>query len=93
MAIQVKLSPTPSIKVRTQIVVPESLSGVDNVDISNVKDGYVLMYSDELQTYTFVDPDELLIKSTITNEGLPEDFLNKLDVDLDNRIDLDGGEF
>jgi hypothetical protein len=93
MAIQIKLSPTPSIKVKTQIAVPESLSGVDNVDISNVKDGYILMYSDELGRYAFVDPDELLIKSTITNEGLPEDFLNKLDVDLDNRIDLDAGEF
>jgi hypothetical protein len=93
MAIQIKLSPIQSIKVKTQIAIPESLSGVDNVDISNVKDGYVLMYSEELGRYAFVDPDEVLSKSTVTNQGLPEDFLNTLDVDLDNRIDLDAGEF
>jgi hypothetical protein len=93
MAIQIKLSRTSSVKVKTQIAIPESLSGVDNVDVSNVKDGYVLMYSEELGRYAFVDPDDVLIKSTITNEGLPEDFLNTLDVDLDNRIDFDGGEF
>jgi hypothetical protein len=93
MTIQIKLSKTSSVRVKTQIAIPESLSGVDNVDVSNVQDGYVLMYSEELGRYAFVDPDEILIKSTITNEGLPEDFLNTLDVDLDNRIDFDGGEF
>jgi hypothetical protein len=93
MTIQIKLSKTSSIKVKTQIAIPESLSGVDNVDVSNVQDGYILMYNEELGRYAFVDPDDVLIKSTITNEGLPQDFLNTLDVDLDNRIDLDGGEF
>jgi hypothetical protein len=93
MAIQIKLSKTSSVRVKTQIAIPESLSGVDNVDINNIKDGYILMYNDELKRYAFVDPDDVLIKSTITNEGLPEDFLNTLDVDLDNRIDLDAGEF
>jgi hypothetical protein len=93
MTIQIKLSKTPSIKVKTQIAIPESLSGVENVDIDNIKDGYVLMYNEELGRYGFVDPDKVLSKATITNEGLPEDFLNKLDIDLDDRIDLDAGEF
>jgi len=93
MAIQIKLSRTSSVKVKTQIAIPESLSGVTDVDVSNVQDGYILMYNEELGRYAFVDPDDVLIKSTLTNEGLPQDFLNKLDVDLDDRIDLDGGEF
>jgi hypothetical protein len=71
----------------------DNIDGLGNIDVSNVQDGYVLMYDAENQKYVFVDPDEVLIKSTITNEGLPEDFVDTLDVDLDNRIDLDGGEF
>jgi hypothetical protein len=71
----------------------DNLDGLGNIDITNVQDGYVLMYDAEKQQYVFVDPDEILSKSTITNEGLPDDFLDTLDVDLDNRIDLDSGEF
>ena len=92
MAIQVKLSKTPSIKVKTQIVVPDTLNVISDVDVSNVQDGYVLMYDDGLQKYTFVDPDTLLSKSVADN-FLPPDFLNKLDTDLDDRIDFDGGGF
>jgi hypothetical protein len=75
MAIQVKLSKTPSIKVKTQIVVPDTLNVISDVDVSNVQDGYVLMYDNELQI------------------SLPLPFLNKLDIDLDDRIDFDGGGF
>ena len=92
MAIQVKVSKTPSIKVRTQIVVPDTLNVISDVDVSNVQDGYVLMYDNELQKYTFVDPDILLSKSVADN-FLPPEFLGKLDTDLDNRIDFDGGDF
>ncbi len=92
MGIQIKLSLTPSIKVRTQIATPESLSGVDNVDISTIQDGYVLMYNDQLQRYAFVDPDEVLSK--VAKDGtLPQNFVQILDEDLDNRIDFDSGEF
>lgn len=92
MSIQVRLSKPKGIKVKTQIAIPENLSGVDNVDVSNVQDGYVLMYDDVLQRYTFVDPDTLLSKSVADN-FLPQDFLDKLDVDLDDKIDVDAGEF
>jgi hypothetical protein len=92
MAVQVRLSKISSIKVKTQIAIPENLSGVDNVDVSNVQDGYVLMYDDVLQKYIFVDPDTLLSKAVADN-SLPQDFLNKLDTDLDDRIDFDGGGF
>jgi chromosome segregation ATPase len=44
--------------------------------------------------YTAVNPDEVLSASSTTETtqpGLPADFLNTLDTDLDDRIDLDAG--
>jgi hypothetical protein len=70
----------------------DNLDGLGNIDITNVQDGYVLMYDAELQKYVFVDPDVILSKS-VEDDSLPEDFLAKLDEDLDDRIDLDSGEF
>jgi hypothetical protein len=75
------------------IVDGDNLDGLGNIDIENVEDGYVLMYDLEQNLYKFVDPDEVLSKATTTNNGLPQDFLNKLDEDLDDRINLDSGEF
>lgn len=70
----------------------DNLDGLGNIDITNVQDGYVLMYNAELQKYVFVDPDTILSKA-VADDSLPEDFLAKLDADLDDRIDLDSGEF
>jgi hypothetical protein len=92
MAINIRLSQKKKLNVKTRIAVPESLSGVDNVDIDNIQDGYVLMYNDNLKRYGFVDPDVLLSKS-VQDNILPQDFLSKLDVDLDDRINLDAGSF
>ena len=50
------------------------------------------MYNNTLQQYTFVDPDVLLSKSVADN-FLPPEFINKLDTDLDDRIDVDAGQF
>jgi hypothetical protein len=92
MPINIRLSQKKKLKIKTRIAIPESLSGVDNVDIDNIKDGYVLMYDDELKRYTFVDPDKLLSKA-VEDNILPQDFIDKLDVDLDDRINLDAGQF
>jgi hypothetical protein len=92
MTFNVRLTPKRKLKVETRIAVPESLSGVDNVDINNIKDGYILMYNDSLKRYGFVDPDVLLSKSVADNI-LPQNFVNKLDADLDNKVDFDGGSF
>lgn len=92
MPIKVKLSQKSKIKVKTRIAVPESISGIDDVDVSNVKDGYILMYDDNLKRYAFVDPDDLLSKAA-KDGTLPPEFMNKLDVDLDNKVGLDGGSF
>ena len=92
MAIQVKLAKTSKIKVRTRIVVPDNISVINDVDISNVQDGYVLMYNEELQGYGFVNPDVLLSKA-VEDDNLPQDFIDKLDTDLDDLINLDAGDF
>ena len=53
------------------------------------------MYDAATQKYTAVNPDEVL-SATVTepiSPGIPEDFIDELDVDLDNRIDVDAGTF
>jgi hypothetical protein len=70
----------------------DNIDGLGNIDITNVQDGYVLMYDAQLQKYIFVDPDRVLSKAVEDND-LPQDFIDKLDIDLDDRIDLDSGEF
>jgi hypothetical protein len=70
----------------------DNLEGLGNIDITNVQDGYVLMYDSERQKYVFVDPDTILSKA-VEDDDLPQDFLDKLDADLDDRIDIDSGDF
>ena len=75
------------------IVDSDNLDGLGDIDTDGIQDGYVLMYNANQNQYTFVDPDEVLSKATTTNNGLPQDFIDKLDTDLDDRIDLDAGGF
>lgn len=70
----------------------DNLEGLGDIDITNVQDGYVLMYDAQLQKYVFVDPDKILSKA-VEDNNLPQDFIDKLDTDLDDLIDLDSGEF
>jgi len=70
----------------------QNIDGLGNIDVTNVQDGYVLMYDAQLQKYIFVNPDTLLSKAVADNV-LPSDFIDKLDRDLDDRINLDSGEF
>jgi hypothetical protein len=70
----------------------DNLEGLGDIDITNVQDGYVLMFDAETQKYRFVDPDRILSKA-VEDDNLPQDFLDKLDIDLDDRIDVDSGDF
>ncbi len=74
------------------LVDSDNLDGLGNIDISNLGDGYVLIYDQAAQVYRFVDPDVVLEKS-IQDDSLPAAFIEKLDSDLDNLIDMDSGEF
>jgi len=66
-----------------------------SVDTTNKKDKYVLMYDVNLNKYKLVNPDDVLsaAASEPIQPGLPADFQNQLDIDLDDRIDLDAGTF
>ena len=67
---------------------PESVK----IDFTVLGDGYVLIFDEQKGKLVFVDPDKFLSKS-VKDNFLPKDFINKLDADLDNRIDLNSGEF
>jgi hypothetical protein len=92
MSIRIKTTTQKAINVKTRIAVPENLSGVENVDINNIQDGYILMYDNERQRYAFRNPDEILSKAVV-DSSLPQNFVDKLDSGLDNKITFDGGLF
>lgn len=70
-----------------------------SVDPNNKKDKYVLMYDVNLNKYKLVNPDDVLNAAAQTETtqpglvGFATDFLDRVDIDLDNRIDLDAGSF
>lgn len=75
-------------------VTVDFLSDLADVNASNLsgKDQHVLIYDAALQKYTLVPADQVLSTAASDNQ-LPNDFIDQLDVDLDNKIDLDGGTF
>jgi len=96
----VKLVSQQSFKVISTVgglQVPAKLQDLIDVGINDndKKDKYVLMYDSTTGVYKLVNPDEVLSAATTEpiSPGLPSDFQNQLDIDLDNRIDLDAGEF
>jgi hypothetical protein len=94
----VRLSSTSTkskVRVLSGINMARKLEELLDVDVSNVEDKYVIMYDKNLDKYVAVNPDEVLTAATTEpiQPGLPNPFIDKLDVDLDNRIDLDGGVF
>jgi hypothetical protein len=93
----VRLSSSSQLKARvlSGVIVARKLEELLDVDVSNVKDSYVIMYDKNLEKYVAVNPDKVLKKAVTEPEqpGLPNVFLDELDVQLDNRIDLDGGTF
>jgi hypothetical protein len=74
----------------------QNLDELADVEISGTNDKYVLMYDAASGKWRDVNPDVVLSASSNTETiqpGLPGDFVNTLDVDLDNKIDLDAGSF
>jgi len=82
--------------VASGVVMARTLNELLDVDVSGVKDKYLIMYDSATGKYKAVNPDVVLSASSTTETtqpGLPTVFKNQLDVDLNNRIDLDGGGF
>jgi hypothetical protein len=92
----VRLSSTPKLKVQVTgeaSSVAGNLTDLGDFNPTGVQDKYLIMYDAATQKYITVDPDVVLSSAVTTNDGLPQDFINQLDVDLDNKIDLDAGIF
>jgi beta-lactamase class A len=97
----VKLVSQQSFKVISTVgglQMPAKLQDLIDVGINETdkKDKYVLMYDSATGVYKLVNPDEVLSAASTseqTQPGLPSDFTNQLDIDLDNKIDLDAGNF
>ena len=97
MTYQVKVKSKQKIKatVASGVIMARTLDELLDVDVTGVKDKYLIMYDSSTQKYTAVNPDEVLSATVTetTSPGLPTNFKDQLDVDLDNRIDLDAGTF
>ena len=94
-ATQVKISGSKNYTVtQEKTVVAEFLSDLADVSVSDLpaKDKFVLIYDNNLQKYTLVSADQVLSNS-VSDSNLPNDFVSQLDVDLDNKIDVDAGSF
>ena len=72
---------------------PNNLSQLLDVDVSGVGDKFVIMYNATTAKFTAVNPDEVLSAAATTINELPQNFVDTLDVDLDDKIDLDAGSF
>lgn len=72
-----------------------NLSDLSDVNVSGIQNGYLLMYNAPTGQFVAVNPDTVLSQAATepVSPGLPADFEAVLDVDLDNRINLDGGGF
>jgi hypothetical protein len=90
------------IQVVTQVQDVANLSDILDVDTSNL-DGsankYVMIFDAVRQKYVFVNPDKILDASVgvgtddPTPVGMSTETINYLDQVLDNKIDLDAGQW
>ena len=98
MTYQIRVKSKQNIKatVASGVIMARTLQELLDVDVSGVGDKFVIMYNATTGKYTAVNPDTVLSASSnseTTQPGLPNDFINTLDTDLDDKIDLDGGGF
>ncbi len=93
----VKLSSGNVFKVTQEVSsVANNLSELLDVDVSGVGDKFVIMYNATTSKFTAVNPDTVLSAAAVTETtqpGLPQNFIDKLDTDLDDKIDVDAGAF
>ncbi len=83
-----------------KVVVADKLSDLNDVSVSDLatKDQYVLVYDAGDQKYKLVNPDQVLNAAATEPQqpglvGYATAFLDRMDIDLDDRIDVDAGTF
>ena len=85
--------------IQSEAVVANRFVDLTDVNIPSLdatKDNYAVVYDATIGKFKIVDPDVVLSAASTTTgpqPGLPSDFIDTLDVDLDDRIDLDAGTF
>lgn len=91
----VKLGTQSSYKVvQSEAIVAQNFTDLSDVSIQNlsaINDNYPVVYNASLGKFVIVDPDSVLSAAATT--GFSTDFIDALDVELDDRIDLDAGSF
>jgi hypothetical protein len=91
----VKRSGTKKFTVtQEKTVVAENLSELADVSVSDLpgSDKFVLAYNASLAKFELIPADSVLTNAA-ADAVLPDSFVNQLDVELDNKVDLDGGSF
>ena len=82
--------------------VASKLSDLDDVDRQGIGNRFVLVYDSVTSAFKFVNPDEVVNAAagaaTIsggapTPDGFSQETIDELDIALDNKIDLDAGDF
>jgi hypothetical protein len=68
-----------------------NLSDLSDVDVTGIQDGNILTYNSSTGQFTAINPDSIL--SNAVTGGLPNEFVDKLGTDLDDKVDLDAGGF
>lgn len=98
----IKLNSKPKFKVVATtggVQVPARFQDLLDFDPTNKNDKYVIMYNGATGKYQLVNPDEVLNAAASTETlqpglvGFATAFLDRVDIDLDNRIDVDAGTF
>jgi hypothetical protein len=89
---------TQNLKVSTNeggVQVPARFEDLSDYDGTGVSDSYVIMYDANTGKYKAVNPDLVLSRaiSETTSPGIPTAFIDQLDIELDDKIDLDAGTF
>jgi len=78
------------------VQVPAKFSDLIDFNTEGLQDHGVIMYNAITKTYEIVDPDEVLSVAASQDgprPGFPTDYLDQMDVDMDDRVDLDAGMF
>jgi hypothetical protein len=91
--LRVKRTPKVKSLLKTGVALEGRFKDLLDVDVSNATDKYLIMYDGTTQKYIAVNPDDVLVSAVEepTSPGLPTQFINQLDTNLDNKVDLDGG--
>lgn len=95
ISVRVKSKQNIKVTVASGVIMARTLDELLDVDVSGAHDKYLLMYDASTQKYVAVNPDAILSAATTDSisPGLPSDFMDQMDTDLDDRIDLDAGTF